>query len=579
MKAPTKDSVGVIQLSVYNRPSFGEKLINGKRWIQRGKDNLFFTYLIDLYNQSNTHGAVIDGKISYMGGRGLYVENENASIYEVARCQQFLEKPNPYETWDDIKKKIDTDYEFFNGYALEILENNVGNPVQVYHIAFDRLAIDRNDSSIYLYSLDWESKFSLPEKRIQNYNPTVVEIPKFEKGKKQPRSLIVHVEPRPGQLSYPLPSYINGIEAIEEEIEISQFHLNNVKNGFVGGTMINFLNGVPDNDIKAKIEETFNEKFTGGTGKKVLYNFADGKDTAAEVLPLQPNTLDKQFEARAKQVPENIIVAHRGVSGMLFGIKTEGQLGGRTEVLESYELFKETYIKPRQDTVLKTINFIFEVFGYQPLVKIKELQPLANILPITENNIMQLIPREVLTEYVSKMYGLTLPKVAPVQMSKPFYFANCGVNAADYEELEAHDVTFSEDGSVKFQYEDNGTELEFAEEGETDPKTGLIVPKFKPKTSPKAEISPIIIKYRYALRPDAPALLTESREFCQQMMNLNRLYTRQEIEGMKNDMDNFDIINNSDVWKYRGGWYRDPNKEVAVPFCRHTWKQVLVKQK
>ena len=62
-------------------------------------------------------------------------------------------------------------------------------------------------------------------------------------------------------------------------------------------------------------------------------------------------------------------------------------------------------------------------------------------------------------------------------------------------------------------------------------------------------------------------------------MSLNKLYTKQEIEGMKNDMDNFDIINNSSAWLYRGGWYRDPNKEVAVPFCRHIWNQVVVRQK
>jgi hypothetical protein len=63
------------------------------------------------------------------------------------------------------------------------------------------------------------------------------------------------------------------------------------------------------------------------------------------------------------------------------------------------------------------------------------------------------------------------------------------------------------------------------------------------------------------------------------MMSLNKLYTKQEIEGIKNDMDNFDIINNSSAWLYRGGWYRDPNKEVAVPFCRHIWNQVVVRQK
>ena len=66
MKQPTKTEPNIysVELSVYNRPSFAEGYTNGKRWINRGIDNLFPIYLIDLYNQGNTHGAVVDGKIS-----------------------------------------------------------------------------------------------------------------------------------------------------------------------------------------------------------------------------------------------------------------------------------------------------------------------------------------------------------------------------------------------------------------------------------------------------------------------------------------------------------------------------------
>jgi hypothetical protein len=131
--------------------------------------------------------------------------------------------------------------------------------------------------------------------------------------------------------------------------------------------------------------------------------------------------------------------------------------------------------------------------------------------------------------------------------------------------MEEHHIEF-ENEQPKFFY----SEQEFAEGDTTGGGGGVAAP---------TKIAPLVIKYRYAVRPDAPALQSQSRDFCQRMMSLNKLYTRQEIEGMRNDMDNFDIINNSNVWLYRGGWYRDPNKEVAVPFCRHTWSQVLVRAK
>jgi hypothetical protein len=562
MKAP-QSNLHSVELTVYNRPSFREDM--GKRWVSRGKDNLFPVYLIDLYNQSNTHGAVVDGKVSYEVGRGLYAEG---NLIDVARCEQFLKRPNPFENWDSIFKKITLDYEIHNSYALEILRNKQGTPVEVYFVDISRVCVDSVNQNVILYSLDWETKYSTPEARIRNLNPTILEIPKFNAKEIQPRSILIHYEPRPGMKYYALPPYINGLEAIEEEIEIGQYHLNNVKNGFVGGTMINFLNGEPENAEKKAIEDSFNAKFTGGKGSKVLYNFAIDKEHAAEVLPLQPNNLDKQFETRAVKVPEAIIVGHRGVSGMLFGIKTEGQLGGRTELLEAYELFKETYVKPRQDTLLNSINKVFEIFGFAPIIKVKELKPLSNILPLTESTIAQIVPNQVLLDYVSEMYGLTIPKVVqptPIQQSTQFYFETVGESADKYEIVEEHHIEF-ENETPKFHY----SELEFADDKAEGSGGGTAAP---------AKIAPLVIKYRYALRPDAPALQTESRDFCQRMMRLNKLYTKKEIEGMQNDMDNFDIINNSNVWLYRGGWYRSPNMNVAVPFCRHTWSQVLVREK
>ena len=592
-KSEGKPNIYSVELAVYNRPSFSETTTGGKRWVLRGKDNLFPVYLIDLYNQSNTHGAVVDGKISYGIGRGLFANPDKAGLMEVAKCLQFLKRPNPYESWDALIKKTWTNFEIHNAYAFEILRNKQGKPLEVYNIDVDRICEDKNDSSIYLYSLEWESQYSTPENRQQNFNPVVLEIPKYDPKQLHERCIMVHYEPRPGMKHYTLPPYINGIEAIEEEIEISQFHLNNVKNGFVGGTMINFLNGEPQDEEKAKVEATFNAKFTGGKGAKIVYNFADGKERAAEVLPLQPNTLDKQFEARAKQVPENIIIGHRAVSGMLFGIKTEGQLGGRTEILEAYELFKETYVKPRQDTVLATVNKIFEIFGYAPIIEIKELKPLANILPLTETTIAQIVPKQVLLDYIGEMYGLTIadvviapaPAVPPVQFSdqKPFYFSTVGVNAADYDEIESHFIEFDEQNNPKFKY-DEATFIEFADK--EDPKTatsGGNLPKNAPS---KPKVSPLVIKYRYAERPDAPALIGESRDYCKDMMALadeGKLYSKFEIENnpdiRQNNMDNFDIINNSNAWLYRGGWYRSPNSEVTVPFCRHIWQQVLVREK
>jgi hypothetical protein len=85
----------------------------------------------------------------------------------------------------------------------------------------------------------------------------------------------------------------------------------------------------------------------------------------------------------------------------------------------------------------------------------------------------------------------------------------------------------------------------------------------------EAPIAQYEVRYSYQVRLDVPPVKTESREFCTRLMNLNRLYTREEIESISQRVDR-------DVWRYRGGWYTNPDTGRSTPWCRHQWNQQLV---
>ena len=85
----------------------------------------------------------------------------------------------------------------------------------------------------------------------------------------------------------------------------------------------------------------------------------------------------------------------------------------------------------------------------------------------------------------------------------------------------------------------------------------------------EAPIAQYEVRYSYQVRIDVPPVKTESREFCTRLMNLNRLYTREEIESISQRVDR-------DVWRYRGGWYTNPDTGRSTPWCRHQWNQQLV---
>ena len=80
----------------------------------------------------------------------------------------------------------------------------------------------------------------------------------------------------------------------------------------------------------------------------------------------------------------------------------------------------------------------------------------------------------------------------------------------------------------------------------------------------------LLTKWKYTGPKDS-----KNRDFCKTMLEAKLLYTRAEIDSLNNDMQDF----NTDVWKYKGGWYHDPARDVNVPQCRHYWQNVIVKRK
>jgi hypothetical protein len=77
------------------------------------------------------------------------------------------------------------------------------------------------------------------------------------------------------------------------------------------------------------------------------------------------------------------------------------------------------------------------------------------------------------------------------------------------------------------------------------------------------------VRYGYRTRLDVPPAKSGSRQFCERLMSLNRLYSRDEINTISSRVDR-------DVWRYRGGWYTNPDTGASTPWCRHEWIQQLV---
>jgi hypothetical protein len=77
------------------------------------------------------------------------------------------------------------------------------------------------------------------------------------------------------------------------------------------------------------------------------------------------------------------------------------------------------------------------------------------------------------------------------------------------------------------------------------------------------------ILYSYEVKPNyGDEVIAGTRDFCRELIKLDRFYTREEIENIGNA---FGI----DAWRYRGGWYHNPDTEKNEPSCRHFWQSNL----
>ncbi len=356
MSEEHKNYMQILKFNNHTVPEFVE--VRGKPWIYYGENNNYPDYLINLFNRSAKHNALVTGKKEYITGKGWLVNEAGLNVEQLAQVTAFAKQANVEESLEDILEKTALDLEIFGGFALEVIyTKGTGKVAEIYHIDFSKIRAS-HDASFYYFSNDW-SKYhqSLEDTGLKGFNP-------FNPAKPTGTQLLYFKEYRPKLEVYPIPDYIGCIPYIEMDYEIANFHLNNIKNGFWGSFMINFNNGIPTDEQQRDLERMLKNKFTGSDNAgRFILNFSDDKTKSPDMLPMQLPDIDKQFTLLNDSVQQEIFTGHKITSPMLFGIKTAGQLGGRDELREASELFQNTYINHKQQLLSRVFNSLLEVNG------------------------------------------------------------------------------------------------------------------------------------------------------------------------------------------------------------------------
>jgi len=318
-------------------PSFEEKIVS-KPYVLYGEDNLQPQHSIDMYNFSSINRACLNAVINGIVGKNLLIDGKEGFMMV-----------NSTETLYDVFKKTAVDFAIHNGISLNTIKRRDGEGIaDFYHIDFSKIRSGKVDDfdfvKEYWYSAGWTN--------IQKYKP--IEIPSFNLRGEGDSQVFYSFQYQPNQKYYPLPSWIGGRIPVQIDIEIMNFELNNIQNGYFPSLFISLNNGVPGDEEREMIFRQFEDIYSSSNNAgKMFLNFADSKEAEPTITSIAPNNNADLFNSLNEIIQTKILTSHGITKPDLLGIKTAGQLGSKQEIIEGYEHFLRSVIAPKQQFLIR----------------------------------------------------------------------------------------------------------------------------------------------------------------------------------------------------------------------------------
>jgi hypothetical protein len=193
---------------------------------------------------------------------------------------------------------------------------------------------------------------------------------------------------------------MSAVRWIELQYEISFFHLANIRNGFSPSLLINFTNDVPSDEEMDMLIRRTNQEYKGaGSAGKVIYTFSKDKDSAPVITPIDPNNTDSRFLQLSDEMTQGIFTGHRVTNPSIFGVRDKnGFVTGKSDLLDSLEMFQSMYVTPKQNFIEKTFQRLMNINGINDVIAISEYQMKFSKLDLGISELMSIITAQISKE-------------------------------------------------------------------------------------------------------------------------------------------------------------------------------------
>jgi hypothetical protein len=655
------NNIAVLRFAEARQPEYRER--KGQGYIEFGELNDYPDYLLDLFNKSAKHNAIVKGKVNYITGNGWKSDSPDD-----AAAQRFIDQPNAYESLAELTRKVSLDIEIFGGAYLDIVWSVVGGSIaSMSHIDYTKVRTSTDNTSFWYKADGWRDR-----------RGKIDTIPAFNPKQPEGRQILYIKEYRPGLDAYALPGYLGALNYIESDIEVSKHVLGNAQTGFNASKLITLPNGTPPVEEQRNLDRRFRDTFGGSDGKKFMISFVDNEKQKPIIEDLGASDLTKEDFGRVDTIiQQNIFAGHQITTPTLFGIQEPGQLGTRSQMRDAYEIFKNTYVNDKQQYLEGVFTRLLSYSGSSSELEIIPVEPIA--LELSEAAITSVAPREWILEKagIDESKYITAPtptetgipaaqssetvndnlrsmsgrqwqqmtrivrefskgkitrEQASMMLRSGYGLSDEEVNTMigaeeqfdEYLSLDDTIAAFREYGEHRENFDIvQSSPLKFADITEADDVKILEILQRQPLTPPadiakairrpitdvEARIKKMVdmevlatgrggglrptrpvseivdepsrtrfeIRYSYEWKPEVPQSQrnTEehpSRPFCVKLMDLDRYWTRREIETLSQRLG-------YSVFDRGGGWWGQGVGKPASPSCRHEWRSNVVIRK
>lgn len=344
-------------------PPTASYIVGANGMVKWGHDNLFPLQLADLLNSSPMHQSIIKMKSDLVTGSGIQFKNYSGLTPEQqTELTKFVNVADGCDkSLSDVASELSLDFQIFGAMALEV----------IWDLTFTKI-IKINRIPMVNLRMHEENAIGKIEKFYFNKNWTrpnqygTYEIPAFNISDRTNTNQLLYIKnPSVDGRYYGVPAYSSGLNWVAADAAISKFHLSNISHGMAPSLKIQFYKTYDSPEQRDEIVRGIERQYASqhNAGRAMIF-FSDGKDYAPSIEPIQVNNIDKQFVTIANQIVQQILRAHRGVSGVLFGISTSNnKLSLQGEYENAFKIFTQIVVAPDRKILENVLNKVLKLNG------------------------------------------------------------------------------------------------------------------------------------------------------------------------------------------------------------------------